>query len=281
MGVGRGFLGEGAGGSVGGGALLGLGAIGGGLAAGFGTTAGLSSLLTVLAICCCLSLCFSHAGLLSSPLSPLATFTGDFERGGESDDGSHTSFCCSPCICFLFRKNSGSSSSGASTGGFFLTQEGGELVSLLVSTVGGRTLDVLRNWLAQGATCAFSSSFFSNILFSKSVKAELLPVLCRAFFRISDISKPPPLLAFGLGCVGLAVFIVAPFPEGGLAVLAWFTGMVAPLEVRAVAAERVGSGGAACFCNAWVGLMVGMGVVGRGGGEEGTLSTNAASGRSS
>lgn len=209
------------GGSVGGGALLGLGAIGGGLTAGFGTTAGLSSPLTPLANCCCLSLCFSHAGLLSSPPSPLATVTGDLDRGGDSDNGSgFSSFCCSPCICFLFRKNSGSLSSGASTGGFFLTHEGGELVSLLVSTVAGRTLDVLRSWLAQGAICAFSSSFFSDILFSKSVKAELLPVLCRAFFMISDMSRPPPLLAFGLGCVGFAVLMVAPFPGAGLAGLA-------------------------------------------------------------
>lgn len=307
VGVGRGFLGEGMGGSVGGGALLGLGAIGGGFATVFGATAGLLSLVILLASCCCLSLCFNHAGLLSSPPSPLVTATGGFEGagtvGGDSEEGSGSSFFLSACICFLFRKNSGSLSSGSgssfcwracicflfrtnsgssslgsSIGGFRLTHEGGEPVSLFPSPTGDGTFAVFLNWLAQGAMCADSSSFLS--LFSNSSKAELLPCRLRASFIISDMSIPPPPPVFGLagGLAGFPVFIVAAFTWPGLVGLRSFTGIVPALEVREVATERVGSGGPACFCGL---AMEGMGVVGRGGGEEGMLSLYAASGRSS
>ena len=92
-----------------------------------------------------------------------------------------------------------------------------------------------------------------------------------AFFIISDISiPPPPPPPLGLGGGGLTCF-----PVLNVAALACLTGLRLlfdgrVLEVMVVATERVGMGGPTGGCGLWAGLvMEGMGVVGRGGGEEG------------
>ena len=188
-------------GAVGGGFEAGFGAIGGGFAAGFGT-AGFSFSpsvpAAVLASCCCLSLCFSQGGLLSSPVGELRPSGPDsFATGGFDGTVGRDSLVESSFSTFRLTQGGILSSSPSFTGSFAGT-----------GTFG------LRSWLAHGATCALSSSFFSPIFVSRSMMAEVLPVRCRAFFMISDMSIPPPPpplpLTGGGGLPGLG-FIVAAF----------------------------------------------------------------------
>ena len=163
VGTGRGFLGEGGGGSVAG--LPGLGA-------SLGPTAGLSSFWAAFARCCCLSHCCFHAGFFSSPsagegvrfwsgLLPFgicgcgfAATGGRRAMGGDCEE-SESSFSCIACISFLLRINSGTSlsfSDSCSVGDFRFTHDG-------VESASSGTGALLRSWLAQGATCE-SVSFF-------------------------------------------------------------------------------------------------------------------------
>ena len=105
--------------------------------------------------------------------------------------------------------------------------------------------------------------------------AELLPVLCRALFMISDMSMPPPPppplpLTGGGGFPG--------FPPGFRVVAFCFPGfwrlLFGCVLVSVVAAARFGMGGASTAGGGggalWAGLgMEGMGVEGRGGGDMG------------
>lgn len=135
-----------------------------------------------------------------------------------------------------------------------------------MSFMGGGTLGVLRSWFAQGAMCVLSS-FFSPILVSKSIIAELLPDRSRAFFIISEMSIPPPPPP---PFAGFTDFIVNVLPD--LFGFGLFTGRVCVFEESTVVTARLGRGGAA-DCALWVGLVrEGMGVEGRGGGEMGVSS---------
>ena len=240
VGTGRGFLGDGC-------STLGLGGGGVGFAAGLGggLTAGLGFSLTigtVFASCCCLSLCFNHGGLLSSSaeetevsfwLVPFGTGTCGFEGTAGGVRGLVTV---------------GSESSVAA---LRFTQGGGALssVSSPVAIFSGGGAFVLRSWLAQGATWAFSSSFFSPIFVSRFIIAELLPDLSRAFFIISEISIPPPPPPFafvcgggfkGLPCLSSVVALTCFTGFWGL-----FGGRVCVFDVSVVPGERLGRGGPA------------------------------------
>lgn len=231
--------------------------------AGFGTTAGFSSpppppVVTVLAICCCLSRCFNHGGLLLSSSAPLVTTADGLEAVGGLG-----SLVDSSVSAFRFTQGgTGAPPSSLATPS-----------SLFPSFCGGGGTFGLRSCLAQGATCA-SSSFFSPILVSRSMMAELLPVLCLALFIISDISippPPPPLFLVGGGALfGLAGFIVEAFGFPG----GFWKLLVGGGRDSVVAVDRFGRGGAseagrggALLC---AGLgMDGIGVEGIGGGDIG------------
>ena len=272
-GTGRGFRGAGAccsvvglgGGGAGAGLFPGLG--GGGLTAGLG----LSATGIVFASCCCLSLCFNQAGLLSSVeegagLSVCPVPLGIDGVGFDGTGGGVRGLVTSPSSACALR----------------LTQGGGasSFTSAPPSSVKGLrggSLGVLRSWLAQGARCELSSSFFSLILVSRFIMAELLPDLSRAFFMISDMSipPPPPPPPPSFDFVGGGAFPCFP----GLSVVdltglssfgELFGGRVSPLEVIAVPGDRVGRGGASNAPALWEGLeMEGMGADGRGGGDMG------------
>jgi hypothetical protein len=124
-----------------GGFVAGFGAIGGGLAAGLGTTGGFSGLplpAAVLASCCCLSLCFSQGGLLSSPVGePRPSGPDPFDTGGF--DGAVA--------------GAREAVTGSSFSTFRLTHGGvfPSPTSFPASFGGGGTFG-LRSWLAHGAT---------------------------------------------------------------------------------------------------------------------------------
>ena len=102
---------------------------------------GVFSIPTVLARCCCLSLCRTHGGLFSLVDDPSFLSVGTLFRGLASTGGGEerelmlSDLSLWVWICFACRINSGTSSSPVSFG------------SSSFSDVG---LRVLRSWLAQG-----------------------------------------------------------------------------------------------------------------------------------